>query len=83
MQLQALLAAAVLGLVGGGVCHGALDLVFGKVGAAGDGDVLLPPGAEILGRDLDHAVDIDIKRDLDLRLGGEAGPDAGEFEFAQ
>ena len=34
---------------------GTLDLVFGEVGAAGDGDVLLPPGAEILGRDLDHS----------------------------
>ena len=50
VQIQPLLAAAVLGLVGGSVCHGALDLIFRKVGAAGDGDVLLPAGAKVFGR---------------------------------
>ena len=65
------------------VCHGALDLIFRKVGAAGDGDVLLPAGAQILGRHLDHAVDVDVKGDLDLRLGGETASDAVELELAQ
>ena len=83
VQLQPLLAAAVLGLVGRGIRHSALDLVFGQVRAAGDGDVLLPAGAQILGRHLDHAVDVDIKGDLDLRLGGETAPDAVELELAQ
>ena len=83
VQLQPLLAAAVLGLVGRGIRHSALDLVFGQVRAAGDGDVLLPAGAQILGRHLDHAVDVDVKGDLDLRLGGETAPDAVELELAQ
>ena len=68
VQLQPLLAAAVLSLVGGGICHGALDLVFGEVGAAGNGDVLLPPGGKVFGRYLHHAVHVDIKGDLDLGL---------------
>ena len=83
VQVQALLAAAVLGLVGGGVRHGALDLILREVGAAGDGDVLLPARAEILGRHLDHAVDVDVKGDFDLRLGREAGPDAVQLELAE
>ena len=83
MKFQPLFPAAVLGLIRGGIRHGALDLVFRQVRAAGDGDVLLPPGAEVFGGDLHDAVDVDIKGHFDLRLGREAGADAVQLELAQ
>ena len=83
VQVEPLLAAAVLGFIGSGVRHRTLDLILREVGAAGNGDVLLPAGAEVFGRDLDDAVHVDVKGDFDLRLGGEACADAGELELAQ
>ena len=83
VELQTALPAAVLRLIGGGVRHGPLDFALGQVGGTGDGDVLFPAGAQILGRDLHHAVDVDVKGHLDLGLGGEPGPDAAQLELAQ
>ena len=60
-----------------------LDLVLGQRGAARDRHGLLLAGAPILGGDVDDAVGVDVKGDLDLRHATGSRCDAGQLESAQ
>ena len=60
-----------------------LHLVLGEAGAALDPDLLLVAGAEVLGRDVDDPVRVDVERDLDLRLAPHRRRDADELELAE
>ena len=44
-----------------------VDVLLAQVGGSGDGDVGFLAGAQILCRDLDDAVGVDVEGDLDLR----------------
>ena len=63
---QLALLAVLLGVRLGVLDH-LLDLGVGEPGAALDLDLLLLAGAEVLGRDAEDAVRVDVERDLDLR----------------
>ena len=69
--------------MGFGLFHHALDLVPGEAGAALDPDLLLVPGAEVLGRDVDDAVGVDVEGHLDLRHAARRRRDADELELAE
>ena len=61
-----------------------LDLVLAReTGAAGDGDLLLLAGAEILGGDVQDAVGVDVEGDFDLRHAARGRRDAVEVEGAE
>ena len=66
-----------------GVLDHALDLVVGQAGARPDLDLLLVARAEILGRDREDAVGVDVERDLDLRHAARRRRDADELELAE
>ena len=69
--------------MGFGVLHHALDLVVVQRGGAGDGDLLLLAGAQVLRRHVHDAVGVDVESDLDLRHTTARSRDAGELELAQ
>ena len=69
--------------MGLGVLHHALDLVVVQRGGAGDGDLLLLAGAQVLRRHVHDAVGVDVESDLDLRHTTARSRDAGELELAQ
>ena len=48
-----------------------------------DADLLLLAGAEVLGRDVDDAVRVDVEGDLDLRHAARRRRDAHEVEAAE
>ena len=73
----------VLGCVGFGVLAHLLDLLLGEATRGGDRDLLLLLGAEILGRDVENAVGVDIERDLDLRNAARRRRNAVEVEVAE
>src|SRR6202521_5793383 len=79
------LAAALLVLVAVrlGLLDHALDLGVVEARGRGDGDLLLLAGAEILGRDVDHAVGVDVEGHLDLRPAARRRRDAVEMELAE
>ena len=79
------LLAALLVLLGKGlgVLHGLVDVVLGHVGGGGNGDVLLFAGTQVLGVDVDDAVGVDVKGDLDLGHPSGGGGDAVQVEAAQ
>ena len=66
--------------MGLGVLDHAIDFVVGQSRGAGDGDLLLLAGAQVLGGDVHNAVGIDVERDLDLRHATARGRNAGELE---
>ena len=65
------------------VGHHPLDVVLAQRRAAGDGHRLLLAGAQVLGRDVDDAVGVDVEGDLDLRDAARRGRDAGQLEHAE
>ena len=79
---ERLLLLVVLG-VGLGVLDHAVDVRLGQAARRGDADGLLLAAAGVLGRDVDDAVGVDVKGDLDLRHAARRGQDAGELEAAK
>ncbi len=82
-NLDLFLALGVFLGMGLGVLHHALDLVVVQRGGAGDGDLLLLAGAQVLRRHVHDAVGVDVESDLDLRHTTARSRDAGELELAQ
>ena len=66
-----------------GVLHHPLDLVGLQARAALDPDLLLVARAEVLRRDVDDPVRVDVERDLDLRHAARRRRDADELELAE
>ncbi len=59
------------------------DLLFGQAAGGGNLDGLLLAGSQILGRDMDDPVGIDIEGDLDLRQTPGSRRNAGQLETAE
>ena len=70
----------VVGAVRLRVADHPLDLLLGEAGGAGDPDLLLLAGAEVLRRHVHDAVGVDVERHLDLRHAARRGRDADELE---
>ena len=66
-----------------GCVHHLLDIFFRELLVALNGDCLLVAGAQILGRDMDDTVRIDIERDLNLGYPAGCRGDAGQLEFSR
>ena len=64
-------------------CDHLLDLALAEARAALDLDRLLLAGAEVLRRDVQDAVGVDVERDLDLRHAAGCRRDPGELELAE
>src|SRR5262245_27122881 len=64
--------------VGLGVLDHALDLGLGQPAGVLDDDLLLLAGPEVLGRDVDDAVGVDVEGHLDPRHAARRGRDVGE-----
>ena len=60
-----------------------LDFLFRESGAAGDGDLLFLAGAEILRRDVQNAVRVDVEGHFDLRNAARRGWNSIEMERAE
>ena len=73
----------VLGRVSLGVLAHLLDLLLGEAARGSDRNLLLLLGAEILGRDVENAVSVDIERNLDLRNAARRRRNAVEIEVAE
>ena len=61
----------------------ALDLLLGEIAGGCDGHLLLVARAEILCRNVNNAVRVDIKCDLNLRYAARCGRDSGKLEAAE
>ena len=66
-----------------GVGNHALDLFLGQARAGLDLDLLFLAGLLVLGRHVEDAVGVDVKRDLDLRHATRRRVDALQVELAQ
>ena len=66
-----------------GVLHHAIHFVVGQGRGAGDGDLLLLAGAEILSGHVHDAVGVDVEGNLDLRHATTGSRNAGQLETAQ
>ena len=66
-----------------GIFDHAIDFVVVQRGRAGNRDLLLLAGAEILCRHVHDAVGVDVERDLDLRNAAARSRNAGELELAK
>ena len=82
-RLRQLALARVVGRVRLGVLDHLVDVLVGQARAGLDLDLLLGPGAEVLGRDVQDAVGVDVERDLDLRDATRRRRNAGQLELAQ
>jgi hypothetical protein len=60
-----------------------LDLLLGKSRAAGDGNLLLLAGTEILRRNVQDAVRVNVERDFDLRNAARRRWNSIEMERAE
>ena len=60
-----------------------IDLLLGELVRSGDGHILLLLGGQILGRDMDDAIGIDIEGDLDLRNSPRCRWNSHQCEPAQ
>src|SRR4029077_8784794 len=60
-----------------------LHFLLGKTGAAGDGNFLFLPGAQILRRHVQNAVRVSIKRYFDLRPTTRRGCNSVKVEHAK
>src|SRR5438874_1628974 len=66
-----------------GIAHHLIYLVLPQARRRGYGDLLLSPGAEVLGRYIDDAVGIDIEGHLYLRNAARCGGNPDEMELAK
>src|SRR5207248_10249608 len=82
-DLDLFAALAVLLGVGLGVAHHALNFLLGEAAGGGDGDLLLTSRALIPGRDVHHAVVVNVEGHLDLGQAARRGRDAVQNELAQ
>ena len=73
----------VLGGVGLGFLGHLLDFVLAEAGARSDGDARVLAGGVVLGGDVEDAVGVDVKGDLDLRDAARRRHDAAELELAE
>ncbi len=69
--------------MGFGFSHQFIDLLLGKAAGGRDLDALLFPRPEIFCRDMDDAVRVDVKGDLDLRQPPRCGRDAHQFKATE
>ena len=73
----------VLGGVSLGILAHLLDLLLGEAAGGGNRDLLLLLGTEILGRDVENAVGVDIERNLDLRNAARRRRNAVEIKVTE
>ena len=66
-----------------GVLDQVLDVVLRQSGGAGDRDLLLLAGAEVLRGNVENAVGVDVERDFDLRHAARCRRNSDEMERAE